>query len=435
MGNSGSTTTSEGAADTSNADEVGPSTMEAQTTTTTTQNNAFVTNNSLLEECREMCNASFLIYTFGYMLSVARKHGSLSGLQVDEKGRLLSTEESSSTVFSPQQVTAILKNNFGLLKNHFADHFEDPTLVMESLDQMTEMANQEEEEESSLSSPPPLTLQHFDDRHQEHEMVYAVAKNDLKKRITVVFRGTDNDLAFYTNWATNINAWKTAVAMPASLKGKVGDKEQVWIHSGFYNYLFNKTFDDSDDPNLVKFEEVMAHVEALLQENPGYKLYVTGHSLGAALATVAAFFMACRPGIPQPVSCINFASPRVGDEAFLSAIQVLEQDGAIRICRVVNDNDSIAFVPMFYYKHVGFQVRLYKGGDYPTLITYPKVNDSWYNRYSRIYENSLLASVNVHYDHSEYRERIGENDAALAKERLDDLYNNSELTGFSPSKA
>ena len=64
----------------------------------------------------------------------------------------------------------------------------------------------------------PLTLEKFDDRHQDREMVYGVTKDDIGKRITIVFRGTENELSFRTNWLTNLYISKTKVPMPKSVK-------------------------------------------------------------------------------------------------------------------------------------------------------------------------------------------------------------------------
>jgi hypothetical protein len=52
---------------------------------------------SLFDECRDMADASFLMYTFSYLLHVARKSG-LQGLTLDKKGRPVQTE------FSPDDV-------------------------------------------------------------------------------------------------------------------------------------------------------------------------------------------------------------------------------------------------------------------------------------------------------------------------------------------
>jgi len=86
--------------------------------------------------------------------------------------------------------------------------------------------------------------------------------------------------------------------------------------------------------------------------------------------------------------------------------------------------------PTFYYSHAGFQIRLYKDGAYEPEVTYPKLQDTLYNRWSRTWGNSLFASFNVSYDHCEYRERVEQNKAFLEKMDLNELYANSNMTGF-----
>ena len=177
----------------------------------------------------------------------------------------------------------------------------------------------------------------------------------------------------------------------------------------------------------------MEDIMPLLKANPGYKLYLTGHSLGAALSTIVAFYLACEDDtvIPKPVTCINFASPRVGNHAYLEASTKLESSGKLRFIRVVNDCDSLAMLPMFYYSHAGFQVRLHKDAlkEGPE-VTYPRLVDTYSNRWSRTWGNSLFASFNLSYDHADYRERIEENKEALEKLELNALYEDEELTGF-----
>jgi hypothetical protein len=281
-------------------------------------------------------------------------------------------------------VQKIVMDNADVLQKAFPDEFGKPGLVEESLFRMQKRMslsnsssnnnNNNNNNNSANANKYPLSLQHFDDKHQQHEMVFAVAKDDINKRITVAFRGTDNELSMSTNWSTNLSVVKTYVAFPPSVQANMGDKNGMYVHSGFYNYLFEKTFEDSDDPDKRKYDEVLEHVVALTAEYPTYKIYVTGHSLGGAMSSLIAFFLASHADLPKPISCINFASPRVGDGTFLEACQTLEEEGALRICRIVNDKDSIPFLPMFYYSHVGFQVRLYDdGATYEPEVTYPKV--------------------------------------------------------------
>jgi len=147
---------------------------------------------------------------------------------------------------------------------------------------------------------------------------------------------------------------------------------------------------------------------------------------------MSSFFFACDDSLPKPVSCINFASPRIGDSNYLLAVQALEKNQQLRFCRINNNNDSISVVPIYQYYHAGFQVRLYRDASkYEPEMTYPKVVDGGWNRWNRTWGNSLPVSLNIGYDHGDYRERIDANHAALEAVSLNDLYNNPDLTGFT----
>jgi predicted lipase len=380
---------------------------------------------NLYVETRDMAAAAFLAYSFGYVLHAARESGGLVGFDVDNETGIAKRSVSTSTLsrsFSPSEVASIIKENKDSLAKAFPKEFTKPEALQKSLQLLQERAE-------SSGMKRPLTLIKYDDKHQKHEMVYAVAKDDINQRITLVFRGTENEMALRTNWSTNLYIAKTKVPVPEYLKKKV-DFDNLWIHSGFYKCIFEKTFDDSDDPSRLKYHEVLDDIKPLLKADPTYKLYVTGHSLGGALAGLISFFLACDPEIVTPVTCLSFASPRFGDSNYLEAVQVLEKEHRLRFCRIVNANDLIAVVPMWNYSHAGFQVRLYENGSHPTKITYPKINDTISNRRKRVWSNSLFASTNLTYDHGSYRERVEQNKAYLEKENLNQLYQNKALTGF-----
>ena len=200
-------------------------------------------------------------------------------------------------------------------------------------------------------------------------------------------------------------------------------------------YIFGTTASEDDAADKRKYDEIMEDMKPLLADNPDYKIYVTGHSLGAALSTIVAFYLACEDDaiIPKPVTCINFASPRVGDYYYLQASTALESLGKLRFLRVVNDHDSIAMVPIFNYYHAGFQIRLSKdsAAKEEPEVTYPKLVDSYSNRWARTWGNSVFASFNLSYDHGDYRERVEQNKEALEKMELNTLYGDEALTGFS----
>jgi Lipase (class 3) len=188
----------------------------------------------------------------------------------------------------------------------------------------------------------PLTVEEYDDRHQTNELVYGITKDDIHKRITLVFRGTDNALAFSTNWITNLYTSKCQGIVPVVVQaalpsggGGASSSSRIWFHSGYFNYVFSLTLDEKDHVGWRKYDEILKDVQRVLRDHPGYKLYVTGHSLGAALATLVSFYLTCEPDIPKPVTCINFASPRIGDGHFLKAVRALEERGWLRMLRIV----------------------------------------------------------------------------------------------------
>lgn len=88
-------------------------------------------------------------------------------------------------------------------------------------------------------------------------------------------------------------------------------------------------------------------------------ILITGHSLGAALAVLAApdVFRKMPPNVIEP-RLITFAGPRVGLAAFATAFNTL-----IESCfRVVNYLDIVPQVPPAPYVHVGNQVAVDSGG-------------------------------------------------------------------------
>lgn len=89
------------------------------------------------------------------------------------------------------------------------------------------------------------------------------------------------------------------------------------------------------------------------------QILVTGHSLGAALAVLAApdIFKNMPPNTIEP-RLITFAGPRVGLTDFAAAF-----NATIESCfRVVNFLDIVPHVPPSPYVHVGSQITVDSGG-------------------------------------------------------------------------
>jgi triacylglycerol lipase len=154
----------------------------------------------------------------------------------------------------------------------------------------------------------------------------------------IAFRGTDKD--------DPRNAVTDADTLPLERDGYV-------VHKGFVQAL-DEVWDDEVKPLLDDFQ----------RGNPTAPVYFTGHSLGAALATIAVtrFNGIC------PLYTIG--SPRVGDERFVSA--VLNKTNAI--FRFVNSQDIVTQIPpevalQSYFRHVGIEKYIDRNGvihDHPS---------------------------------------------------------------------
>lgn len=93
---------------------------------------------------------------------------------------------------------------------------------------------------------------------------------------------------------------------------------------------------------------VRAAVEALLEAQPTARVVVTGHSLGAAIATVCAHDLLAHSPLVRaagPLSLLTFAAPRFFNRAFLEAMSSLEAAGSLEALRVVVAGDVIPRVP------------------------------------------------------------------------------------------
>jgi len=122
-----------------------------------------------------------------------------------------------------------------------------------------------------------------------------------------------------------------------------------YVHNGFKRAL-DAVWDDGIKPALTKLD---------------FPLLFTGHSLGAALATLAAARCIQDPDLKNSrlVALYTFGSPRVGDKDLGTALQGLFH------CRLVNDKDIITTVPpvmlvggIARFQHVGQMHRLEPDG-------------------------------------------------------------------------
>nr|ABE69172.1 probable lipase [uncultured bacterium pFosLip] len=140
---------------------------------------------------------------------------------------------------------------------------------------------------------------------------YAVSNKDV---LVVAFRGTESrkrkDKDDFRDIVEDVKADADFRLVDSGKKGKV--------HKGF-----------SDALDEV-WQELHSYVKGL--QNEGRALWITGHSLGAAIATLAAYRFENVQGL------YTFGSPRVGDEDFV-------KDFRVPAYRFENNNDIVCKVP------------------------------------------------------------------------------------------
>ncbi|GLD93593.1 hypothetical protein PINS_up002185 [Pythium insidiosum] len=181
-----------------------------------------------------------------------------------------------------------------------------------------------------------------------------VAVSASHNRLVIAFRGTTSKL----NWKSNLKFHQEVLWIKS--KGKVRGRtcmEKVKdglakipilnmalprVHSGFWNAYASVR------------GELREVIRLVLDENPGVAVYITGHSMGGALAVLAAYDLAVN--MSMKVSMFSFGGPRVGNPSFVRLY-----DKCIPASyRVVMDGDIVPGVPDFWglYQHVGTEIAI-----------------------------------------------------------------------------
>ncbi|KAJ0401596.1 hypothetical protein P43SY_008671 [Pythium insidiosum] len=188
-------------------------------------------------------------------------------------------------------------------------------------------------------------------RQIDYEFTYTASHN----RLVIAFRGTTSKL----NWKSNLKFHQEVLWIKS--KGKIRGRtcmEKVKdglakipilnmalprVHSGFWNAYASVR------------SELREVIRLVLDENPGVAVYITGHSMGGALAVLAAYDLAVN--MSMKVSMFSFGGPRVGNPSFVR----LYDKCVPASYRVVMDGDIVPGVPDFLTEIV------YDSGDYISM--------------------------------------------------------------------
>lgn len=166
----------------------------------------------------------------------------------------------------------------------------------------------------------PLFLSHKDRRKKLDTQSFVASKD---KSVLVVFRGTE---------PTDIKDWLTDLRLKQVRRTSYDGK----VHRGFADAL------------QISWSDLAKQVSARLRAG-AQDVWFAGHSLGGALATLAAHRFA-RKGVPV-AALYTYGCPRVGDRDFVRAMKMPNY-------RFENNHDLVAKVPLeltlgLEYEHFG----------------------------------------------------------------------------------
>tara|TARA_R110001592_G_scaffold265951_2_gene531579 strand:- start:9889 stop:10533 length:645 start_codon:yes stop_codon:yes gene_type:complete len=167
----------------------------------------------------------------------------------------------------------------------------------------------------------------------------------------------ENRISYFLRGSLSFSVYKTGKTVYVSFRGTnnvrniVSDvrfipwysKRFGWTHKGF----------------LTSFRKLKPSLSRVILKyyQPGYRIIFTGHSLGAAVSQLAVVWAAHHfPNLS--VSCITFASPKVGYSSFGNRIKKLFH------LRVYNPDDPVTMIPPgWFYKHFASDTLKVKDGD------------------------------------------------------------------------
>ena len=157
-----------------------------------------------------------------------------------------------------------------------------------------------------------------------------VALDDTAKEIVVAFRGSSS----IRNWIADFNAGFTDAPYC----------NDCLVHEGFYG-----AYQDQAD-------SIRSTVDKLSKANPTYGITVTGHSLGGALAQVAAGDFRSK-GFKNVTAC-TFGSPRIGNKEFSDWVSKSGPN-----YRFTHTDDPVPRLPLILmgYEHVSPEYHITKG--------------------------------------------------------------------------
>ncbi|MCD9560167.1 hypothetical protein HAX54_018652 [Datura stramonium] len=157
-----------------------------------------------------------------------------------------------------------------------------------------------------------------------------------RRDVVIAYRGT----ATSSEWLENLRA--TLSCLPDDMTAEL-NYDQPMVQSGLLSlYTTNAQCDHQSLQDTIR-EEIGNILDKYSHDGNPLSITVTGHSLGAALATLTAYDIATKFSNAPIVTVVSFGGPRIGNKSFRCQ---LEKSGT-NVLRIVNSDDPVTRVPGF----------------------------------------------------------------------------------------
>ncbi|MCD9643807.1 hypothetical protein HAX54_031653 [Datura stramonium] len=208
-----------------------------------------------------------------------------------------------------------------------------------------------------------------------------------RREVYVVFRGTTRNYEWVNVLGARPDSADSLLRPKSLQKGVLGgdnsknskdeDEDKVKVMDGWLK-IYVSSDPKSSFTKLSAREQIQAKIKELRNQYKDENLSITftGHSLGASLATLAAFDVV-ENGVPDiPVSAIVFGSPQVGNKAFNERIKKFSN---LNILHVKNKIDLIPLYPSALFGYVNSGIELVIDSRKSPSLKKSKDTGDWHN--------------------------------------------------------
>lgn len=218
-----------------------------------------------------------------------------------------------------------------------------------------------------VSVQAPNGTVEFFTSNKSTDIQVGITRSDTNQRICVVFCGTQSRL----DWYYNLMISKTRL------------DNDVHVHKGFHKHLHATGV----------YDVLTAKLAALINQYPTYQVFLCGHSLGGALATLFGYEFKSSPHCQddQPITVVSFGSPRVGDYNFTHRFEATNK---LFHFRVVNNKDVMTVMPPYQYYHCGKNICMYAN----SIEILPFEHNSWWKNTLLYYWSQEDHGISMYYD-------------------------------------